>query len=186
LNEHSRYEQQRRVGLTGLKALAVELASKMPRSADAAIRARFALMMFRPSAMAKALPSSPTLMFGYLVCILVSPFCKGGAAEFVSSWFGRPTWPGYPRQCGAARPAPCRRGPSRAAPHCLWGTSSDLYFRVDKLLQQLANPNLHYIPRRTCLTAADGFALAFIHRAEATVRTRPRTIGAARVFRAPG
>ena len=28
----------------------------------------------------------------------------------------------------------------------LWGTSSELYFRVDKLLQQLANPNLHDIP----------------------------------------
>jgi hypothetical protein len=28
----------------------------------------------------------------------------------------------------------------------LWGTSSDLYFRVDKLPQQLANPNLHDIP----------------------------------------
>jgi chromosome condensin MukBEF complex kleisin-like MukF subunit len=27
----------------------------------------------------------------------------------------------------------------------LWGTSSELYFRVDKLLQQLANPNLHDI-----------------------------------------
>jgi hypothetical protein len=28
----------------------------------------------------------------------------------------------------------------------LWGTSSQLYFRVDKLLSQLANPNLHDIP----------------------------------------
>ena len=28
----------------------------------------------------------------------------------------------------------------------LWGTSSELYFRVDKLLSQLANPNLHDIP----------------------------------------
>jgi hypothetical protein len=28
----------------------------------------------------------------------------------------------------------------------LWGTSSELYFRVDKLLNQLANPNLHDIP----------------------------------------
>jgi hypothetical protein len=27
----------------------------------------------------------------------------------------------------------------------LWGTSSELYFRVDKLLGQLANPNLHDI-----------------------------------------
>jgi hypothetical protein len=28
----------------------------------------------------------------------------------------------------------------------LWSTSSELYFRVDKLLSQLANPNLHDIP----------------------------------------
>jgi hypothetical protein len=28
----------------------------------------------------------------------------------------------------------------------LWGTSSELYFRVDKLVQQLANPNLRDIP----------------------------------------
>ena len=28
----------------------------------------------------------------------------------------------------------------------LWGTSSEFYFRVDRLLQQLANPNLHDIP----------------------------------------
>jgi hypothetical protein len=27
----------------------------------------------------------------------------------------------------------------------LWGTSTELYFRVDKLLNQLANPNLHDI-----------------------------------------
>lgn len=29
----------------------------------------------------------------------------------------------------------------------LWGASSDAYFRVDKLLRELANPNLHEIPR---------------------------------------
>jgi hypothetical protein len=28
----------------------------------------------------------------------------------------------------------------------LWGTSSKLYFRVDELLRELANPNLHDIP----------------------------------------
>ena len=28
----------------------------------------------------------------------------------------------------------------------LWSTSSELYFQVDKLLSQLANPNLHDIP----------------------------------------
>jgi len=28
----------------------------------------------------------------------------------------------------------------------LWGASSDAYFRVDKLLRELANPNLHDIP----------------------------------------
>jgi hypothetical protein len=28
----------------------------------------------------------------------------------------------------------------------LWGTSSKLYHRVDKLLRELANPNLHDIP----------------------------------------
>jgi hypothetical protein len=28
----------------------------------------------------------------------------------------------------------------------LWGTSSELYFRVDKLLNQVTNPNLHDIP----------------------------------------
>jgi hypothetical protein len=27
----------------------------------------------------------------------------------------------------------------------LWGTSSDLYHRVDRLLQELSNPNLHEI-----------------------------------------
>jgi len=30
----------------------------------------------------------------------------------------------------------------------LWGASSELYFRVDKLLRELANPNLHDIPMR--------------------------------------
>jgi hypothetical protein len=32
--------------------------------------------------------------------------------------------------------------------HCkdLWGTSSRLYFRIDELLRQLANPNLHDLP----------------------------------------
>ncbi len=30
----------------------------------------------------------------------------------------------------------------------LWGTSSALYFRVDGLLRELANPNLHDIPTR--------------------------------------
>jgi hypothetical protein len=30
----------------------------------------------------------------------------------------------------------------------LWGASSDAYFRVDKLLRELANPNLHDIPTR--------------------------------------
>jgi hypothetical protein len=29
----------------------------------------------------------------------------------------------------------------------LWGASSEAYFRVDELLRQLANPNLHDIPR---------------------------------------
>jgi hypothetical protein len=28
----------------------------------------------------------------------------------------------------------------------LWGTSSEFYFRIDDLLRQLANPNLHDIP----------------------------------------
>ncbi len=27
----------------------------------------------------------------------------------------------------------------------LWGTSSDLYFRMDELLRELANPNIHDI-----------------------------------------
>jgi hypothetical protein len=30
----------------------------------------------------------------------------------------------------------------------LWGTSSKLYHRVDELLRELANPNLHDIPTR--------------------------------------
>ena len=30
----------------------------------------------------------------------------------------------------------------------LWGTSSTLYFRIDELLRELANPNLHDIPSR--------------------------------------
>jgi hypothetical protein len=30
----------------------------------------------------------------------------------------------------------------------LWGTSSNLYFRIDELLRELANPNLHDIPMR--------------------------------------
>jgi hypothetical protein len=29
-----------------------------------------------------------------------------------------------------------------------WSTSSEAYFRVDQLLRQLANPNLHDIPRK--------------------------------------
>src|SRR5579863_5276425 len=34
----------------------------------------------------------------------------------------------------------------RAECKTLWGTSSELYFRVDGLLRELANPNLHDIP----------------------------------------
>ena len=35
----------------------------------------------------------------------------------------------------------------REACKTLWGTSSKAYFRVDELLRELANPNLHDIPR---------------------------------------
>ena len=35
----------------------------------------------------------------------------------------------------------------REASKGLWGASSQAYFRVDELLRQLANPNLHDIPR---------------------------------------
>src|SRR5215813_7856423 len=34
----------------------------------------------------------------------------------------------------------------REASKSLWGASSEAYFRVDELLRQLANPNLHDIP----------------------------------------
>jgi hypothetical protein len=34
----------------------------------------------------------------------------------------------------------------REASKGLWGASSAAYFRVDELLRQLANPNLHDIP----------------------------------------
>ncbi len=30
----------------------------------------------------------------------------------------------------------------------LWGTSSEFYYRIDELLRELANPNLHDIPAR--------------------------------------
>jgi hypothetical protein len=33
----------------------------------------------------------------------------------------------------------------RAECEALWGTSSTLYFRIDELLRELANPNLHDI-----------------------------------------
>jgi hypothetical protein len=35
----------------------------------------------------------------------------------------------------------------REASKSLWGASSEAYLRVDELLRQLANPNLHDIPR---------------------------------------
>src|SRR5579859_7663496 len=35
----------------------------------------------------------------------------------------------------------------REASKSLWGASSQAYFRVDELLRQLANPNLHDVPR---------------------------------------
>jgi len=35
----------------------------------------------------------------------------------------------------------------REASKSLWGASSEAYFRVEELLRQLANPNLHDIPR---------------------------------------
>jgi hypothetical protein len=35
----------------------------------------------------------------------------------------------------------------RESSKSLWGASSAAYFRVDELLRQLANPNLHDIPR---------------------------------------
>ncbi len=44
----------------------------------------------------------------------------------------------------------------RAQCKSLWGTSSDLYFRVDKLLIQLANPNLHDIPTNLGCTSSCG------------------------------
>jgi hypothetical protein len=31
---------------------------------------------------------------------------------------------------------------------CIWVTSSEFYFRIDELLRELANPNLHDIPAR--------------------------------------
>ena len=34
----------------------------------------------------------------------------------------------------------------REASKSLWGASSEAYFRVDELLRQLANPNLHDFP----------------------------------------
>jgi hypothetical protein len=34
----------------------------------------------------------------------------------------------------------------RAESKSLWGASSEAYFRVDELLRELANPNLHDIP----------------------------------------
>lgn len=34
----------------------------------------------------------------------------------------------------------------RAEGMALWGASSEAYFRVEKLLRELANPNLHDIP----------------------------------------
>lgn len=36
----------------------------------------------------------------------------------------------------------------RAECKSLWGASSEAYFRVDELLRELANPNLHDIPTR--------------------------------------
>jgi hypothetical protein len=36
----------------------------------------------------------------------------------------------------------------REASKGLWGASSEAYFRVDELLRELANSNLHDIPRR--------------------------------------
>ena len=35
----------------------------------------------------------------------------------------------------------------REASKGLWGASSEAYFRAEELLRQLANPNLHDIPR---------------------------------------
>jgi len=46
----------------------------------------------------------------------------------------------------------------------LWGTSSRLYHRVDELLRELANPNLHDIP--TCLP----FRVEMWDRAEQHIR----------------
>ena len=37
----------------------------------------------------------------------------------------------------------------REASKGLWGASWEAYFRVDELLRQLANPNLHDIPRNS-------------------------------------
>jgi len=43
----------------------------------------------------------------------------------------------------------------RKASKSLWGASSEAYFRVDELLRQLANPNLHDIPRNLPLPGRD-------------------------------
>jgi hypothetical protein len=44
----------------------------------------------------------------------------------------------------------------REASKGLWGASSEAYFRVDELLRQLANPNLHDIPRNLPCRCGDG------------------------------
>jgi hypothetical protein len=35
--------------------------------------------------------------------------------------------------------------PSTFSRRCIWGTSSELYFKIEQLLRELSNPNLHGI-----------------------------------------
>ena len=46
----------------------------------------------------------------------------------------------------------------RAECKSLWGASSEAYFRVDEMLRELANPNLHDIPRTSLFASSCGTA----------------------------
>jgi hypothetical protein len=57
-------------------------------------------------------------------------------------------------------------------PRAWWSTSSDLYFRVDALLRELSNPNLHYIANmqnRVELWNADGQHIRWVVAATANI-----------------
>src|SRR5271170_7528644 len=73
----------------------------------------------------------------------------------------------------------------RAECKTLWGTSSELYFRVDELLRELANPNLHDIPTNLPFRVECGTATISICAGSSRLRRACRSATPRSMWRSP-